>query len=125
MLKDIRDSWKLAKFAASSMPFPMSPRIVSFVYWPEIPASSSAANNASFLIFPMFQDALTAFEKVYNKHKAARNITWHTDFGSQVDLELEIDGKPIQIEASLAQAEIIILFTEKGREKHKMGKQNF
>jgi hypothetical protein len=111
MLKDIRDSWKLANFAAASLPFPMSPRIISFVYWPEIPATAS---NNSFKIFPLFQNAFSAYEKVYNQHRAARNISWHLDFGTLVELELEVHGKVIEIEAPLAQAEIIILFTEKG-----------
>lgn len=111
MLKDIRDSWKLAKFAASSMPFPMSPRIISFVYWPEV---QSITNNQK-LPTSLFHEALIAYEKVYNQHRAGRNITWRFDSGNQVELELEIDGKRVEIEAPLVQAELIILFTEKGK----------
>uniref|UniRef100_A0A914MDF1 Cullin family profile domain-containing protein n=1 Tax=Meloidogyne incognita TaxID=6306 RepID=A0A914MDF1_MELIC len=112
MIRDIRDSWKLARFAASSLPFPVSPRIVSFVYWPEI-QSSDLDSNFPFHPHSIFKDALDNYEKVYSQHKAARSITWHSDFGSLVELELEIDGKTLDIELPLPQAQILFLFAEK------------
>ena len=115
MLKDIRDSWKLANFAASSLPFPMSPRIISHVYWPEMPAASGSQAINSLQMHPIFKEALVAYEKVYSQHKAGRNITWQNDFGSVVELELEVDGTVVELEAPLAQAQIIFLFTEKER----------
>jgi hypothetical protein len=114
MLKDIRDSWKLANFAASSLPFPMSPRIISHVYWPEMPAASGSQTINSLQMHPIFKEALVAYEKVYSQHKAGRNITWQNEFGSVVELELEVDGTVVELEAPLAQAQIIFLFTEKG-----------
>lgn len=113
MIRDIRESWKLARFAAPYLPFPVSPRIISFVYWPEI-TSNNLDNNFPFRPYTFFKEALDAYEKVYSQHKAARNITWHSDFGSQVELELEIDGKVLEIEAPLPQAQILFLFLEKG-----------
>jgi hypothetical protein len=113
MIRDIRDSWKLARFSVSSLPFPLSPRIISFVYWPEI-QSNDLDNNFNFRPHSFFKDALDAYEKVYIQHKAARSINWHYDFGSQVELELEIDGKVLNIEVPLPQAQILFLFTEKG-----------
>lgn len=65
---------------------------------------------------PVIQQALDRFATIYTQHKPARSISWYTDFGSQVELELELDGQSVRVDAPLPQAQIILLFTEKGGE---------
>lgn len=109
MLRDIRESWKLARHAATSLPFPFSPRIISFVYWPEI-----NAQHNSLPIVPVLKDALDQYTATFSQHKPARSITWYTEHGSQVELELALEGRTVEVQAPLIQAQILILFTEKG-----------
>ena len=109
MLRDIRESGKLASYAAAQLRFPASPRIISFVYWPEIHEKENMLT-----IFPCFREALDAYEKTYSVHKAARTITWFTDYGSLVEMEIEFEGYIVEFKAPLIQTQIFLLFTEKG-----------
>uniref|UniRef100_A0A183CBJ9 CULLIN_2 domain-containing protein n=1 Tax=Globodera pallida TaxID=36090 RepID=A0A183CBJ9_GLOPA len=111
MLRDIRESCKLASYANGSMPFSVCPRIVSFNYWPEV--TTSPLNALPML--PVFKEALVCYTDTFAQHKPARSINWYTDHGTQVELELELDGRTVQVDAPLPQAQIIIFFTEKER----------
>ena len=51
---------------------------------------------------------------IYIKHKPARSIKWLSECGSTIEMELEIDGYKFDMNVPLIQAQILILFTEKG-----------
>ncbi|KAL3117270.1 hypothetical protein niasHT_007673 [Heterodera trifolii] len=110
MLRDIRESCKLASHANASLPFSVCPRIISFNYWPEIVANDGQQRETPFR--PVFKEALSRYTDIFIQHKPARSINWHTN-NAQVELELELDGRNVQIVAPLTQAQIILLFTEK------------
>jgi anaphase-promoting complex subunit 2 len=110
MLKDVKESGKLANYAAPDLPFPFSPRVISSVYWPEIvPRENNLSLNS------VFRNAIDAYEKVYSKHKPAQSVHWLTDYGGLVEMSLEIEGFTIEINAQILQAQILMLFMEKGR----------
>uniref|UniRef100_A0A915D121 Anaphase-promoting complex subunit 2 TPR repeats domain-containing protein n=1 Tax=Ditylenchus dipsaci TaxID=166011 RepID=A0A915D121_9BILA len=79
MLRDIKESGKLAKTAALASPFPISPRVVSSVYWPEL----SQDNQTTLSMNKTVKPAVAQYENASGPSSAADAIlekeSWNMD----------------------------------------------
>lgn len=67
-----------------------------------------------FQVEPPFKDGLEAYKKTFEETKGQRTVHWFTDYGSSVQMELQIGDSVIEVEAPLVQTQILMLFMENG-----------
>uniref|UniRef100_A0A914E5Y8 Cullin family profile domain-containing protein n=1 Tax=Acrobeloides nanus TaxID=290746 RepID=A0A914E5Y8_9BILA len=106
MLRDMKDSQRIYEVASTSSPTPISTRIISAEFWPEIVAES-------FKIPEVFAELLSSYKKHFEEQKASRTLIWYTGYGVMVDLDIELSGVQISLEVPLGHAAVLLLFLEK------------
>ena len=67
-----------------------------------------------FQVESPFKDGLEAYKKAFEETKGQRTVKWFTDYGSSVQMELQIGDNVIEVEAPLVQTQILMLFMDKG-----------
>uniref|UniRef100_A0A914R5T3 Cullin family profile domain-containing protein n=1 Tax=Parascaris equorum TaxID=6256 RepID=A0A914R5T3_PAREQ len=93
MLKDMRDSERVDHNVYSSLPFPISARIISSFFWPKI-------ENEKFNV-------------TFEVHKASRKLEWMTGVGC-IEMDIELDGVTVSLRKIYAMVvkPLIYLFKE-------------
>lgn len=105
MLKDMRDSERVDHNVYSSLPFPISARVISSFFWPKI-------ENEKFNLPEEMMSGLSSYGKAFEMHKASRKLEWMTGVGC-IEMDIELDGVTVPLAVSPAHAAVLMLFTSK------------
>ncbi|CAJ0938939.1 unnamed protein product, partial [Mesorhabditis belari] len=107
MLKDICDSENLMEeiSAAGKLVFPLSARIISTYFWPDV-------NKDKTMEFPSyFDEHFAVFEQEYKKLKHDRKLNWMKAAGC-VEMTLTIDGMSVDKVVTNSTAAVLYPFLE-------------